>query len=97
MAFLGTSDPSPGQDQPSQLGGNGGQSPDTGWPRNNRVAAQPADFVGPGQVAWFQFTLQAPNTPGTYLLYIRPLIEGATWMEDNGVYWQVTVKQADAV
>ncbi len=97
MAFLGTSDPSPGQDQPSQLGGNGGQSPDTGWPRNNRVAAQPADFVGPGQVAWFQFTIQAPNTPGTYLLYIRPLIEGATWMEDNGVYWQVTVKQADAV
>ena len=98
MAFLGTSDPSPGQDQPSQLGGHGGGiSPDTGWPSNNRVAAQPADYVGPGQVAWFQFTILAPSAPGTYLLYIRPLIEGATWMEDYGVYWQVTVKQADSV
>src|SRR6266576_6375424 len=53
MAFLGTSNPSPGQDQSSQLGGHGGGiAPDTGWPSNNRVAAQPADYVGPGQVAW---------------------------------------------
>lgn len=97
MAFLGTSDPIPGRDQPSQLGGSGGVAPNTGWPSNNRVAAQPADYVGPGQVAWFQFTIQAPTAPGTYRLYIRPLIEGATWMEDDGVYWQVTVKDADAV
>jgi len=98
MAFLGTSDPSPGQDQASQLGGDGQLgSPATGWPRYNRVAAQPADYVGPGQVAWFQFTIQAPQTPGTYKLYIRPMIEGATWMEDYGVFWQVTVKQTDAV
>jgi hypothetical protein len=97
MAFLGTSDPIPGHDQPSPLGGSGGISPNTGWPSNNRVAAQPADYVGPGQVAWFQFTIQAPASPGTYRLYIRPLIEGATWMEDQGVFWQVTVKDADAV
>ena len=96
MAFLGTSDPIPGHDQPSMLGGDGQLgSPATGWPRYNRVAAQPADYVGPGQVAWFQFTIQAPTTPGTYRLYIRPLIEGATWMEDYGVYWHVTVKDAD--
>jgi hypothetical protein len=98
MAFLGTSDPIPGQDRATPLGGDGQLgSPATGWPRYNRVAAQPADYVGPGQVAWFQFTIQAPNTPGTYRLYIRPLVEGATWMEDYGVYWQVTVKQTDAV
>src|SRR5687768_3042921 len=66
MAFLGTSSPIPGRDQPSQLGGSGGTSLNTGWPSNNRVAAQPADYVGPGQVAWFQFTIQAPNAPGTY-------------------------------
>jgi hypothetical protein len=98
MAFLGTSDPSPGQDQASALGGDGQLgSPATGWPRYNRVAAQPADYVGPGQVAWFQFTIQAPQAPGTYKLYIRPLIEGATWMEDYGVFWQVTVKDADTI
>lgn len=97
-AFLGTSDPIPGQDQASLLGGDGQLgSPATGWPRYNRVAMQPADYVGPGQVSWFQFTIQAPNTPGTYRLYIRPLVEGATWMEDFGVYWQVTVKGADSV
>jgi hypothetical protein len=98
MAFLGTSNPIPGQDRASPLGGDGTNgSPATGWPRYNRVAAQPALWVGPNQVSWFQFTIQAPTTPGSYRLYIRPLIEGALWMEDFGVYWQVTVKQADAI
>ncbi len=93
MAFLGTWGPLPGQDQPSTLGGDGTNgSPATGWPRYNRVAAQPADYVGPNQVAWFQFTIQAPQQPGTYRLYIRPLVEGASWMEDFGVFWQVTVQ-----
>jgi hypothetical protein len=92
VAFLGTWNPTPGQDQPSILGGDGTNgSPATGWPRYNRVAVQPADYVGPNQIAWFQFTVKAPPTPGTYKLYIRPLIEGAQWMEDYGIYWQVTV------
>lgn len=92
VAYLGTWEPTPGQDRASALGGDGTfGSPATGWPRFNRVALQPAEYVGPGQVAWFQFTVQAPSTPGTYYLYIRPLIEGATWLEDYGVYWQVTV------
>ena len=93
VAYLGTWEPEPGQDRASVLGGDGtNASPATGWPRFNRVAVQPADYVGPGQVAWFQFTVQAPATPGTYRLAIRPLIEGAQWMEDYGVFWYVTVK-----
>lgn len=92
VAYLGTWNPIPGQDQPSQLGGDGtAGSPSTGWPRFNRVALQPADYVAPGQVAWFQFAVAAPTTPGTYQLAIRPLIEGAQWMEDYGVFWIVTV------
>jgi hypothetical protein len=67
-------------------------SPDTAWPRYNRIALQPHDWVGPNQVSWFQFTVKAPSIPGSYRLYLRPLIEGATWMEDYGVYWLVTVK-----
>src|SRR5438093_3537000 len=44
MAFLGTSNPVPGHDQPSQLGGHGGGvSPDTGRPSHKRVAAPPPD------------------------------------------------------
>ncbi len=93
VAYLGTWSPEPGQDKPTPLGGDGQQgSPATGWPRYNRIAVQPAEYVGPDQVAWFHFTIQAPATPGTYRLYLRPLIEGAQWMEDYGVYWVVTVK-----
>ena len=93
VAFLGTWNPEPGQDMPSLLGGDGAQgSPNTSWARYNRIAEQPHDWVGPGQVAWFQFTIQAPMTPGVYKLYLRPVIEGATWMEDYGVFWVVTVR-----
>jgi len=98
VAYLGTWEPDPGQDRASPLGGDGTQgSPATGWPRFNRVAVQPAPWVGPNQVAWFQFTVIAPQLPGTYRLSIRPLIEGAQWMEDYGVFWYVTVAGAAPV
>jgi uncharacterized lipoprotein YddW (UPF0748 family) len=93
VAYLGTWNPEPGQDRASTLGGDGvAGSPNTGWPRYNRVAGQPAEWVGPNQIAWFQFTIVAPSTPGTYRLAIRPLVEGAQWMEDFGVFWIVTVR-----
>jgi peptidoglycan/xylan/chitin deacetylase (PgdA/CDA1 family) len=89
-AYLGTSGAG-GQDSASLLGGV-----DTGWPAWNRLAVQPAAFVGPGQVAWFQFTVKAPRAPGVYRLALRPLIEGTQWLEDFGVFWHVTVKEGDA-
>jgi hypothetical protein len=95
-AYLGTADPSPGQDQPSTLGGDGTNgSPATGWPRYNRLAIQPAPYVGPGQVAWFQFRVRAPLTPGRYSIALRPVIEGAQWLEDYGVFWSVVVLNPD--
>ena len=96
VAYLGTAGSDPGQDAPSIVGGDGTLgSPATGWARYNRPAVQPAAYVGPGQVAWFQFIVQAPATPGTYRVSIRPLIEGAQWLEDYGVFWQVTVLNPD--
>ena len=95
-AYLGTWGPEPGQDRPSILGGDGTLgSPAAGWPSVNRLARQPAAYVGPGQVAWFQFTVKAPTTPGVYRLGIRPLVEGKQWLDDYGVFWYVTVKQDD--
>ena len=95
-ASLGTWGPEPGQDRPSILGGDGTQgSPATGWPAPNRLAVQPAAYVGPGQVAWFRFTVKAPTAPGIYRLGIRPLVEGKQWLDDYGVFWYVTVKQDD--
>lgn len=90
VAYLGTSGPEPGPDKPSLLG------VDAGWPAPNRIAAQPSEYIGPGQVAWFQFTVRAPSERGVYRLGLRPVIEGAQWLEDSGVYWSVTVKQSDA-
>jgi len=96
VAYLGTAGSDPGQDAPSIVGGDGTLgSPATGWARYNRPAIQPATYVGPGQVAWFQFIVQAPATPGTYRVSIRPLVEGAQWLEDYGVFWQVTVLNPD--
>ena len=96
VAYLGTWDNEPGQDRASPLGGDGtNASPNTGWPRYNRIAMQPAPYVGPGQVSWFQFTIRAPLEAGYYRLYLRPLIEGAQWMEDFGVFWLVTVLNPD--
>ncbi len=100
-AFLGTWNPEPGQDRASVIGGDGTHgSPNSRWNAYNRPATVPligryGAYVGPNQVAWFQFTVKAPPTPGTYRLYIRPLIEGVQWMEDYGVYWQVTVLPGD--
>jgi len=94
-AALGTWGPSPGQDQPSILGGDGTRgTPNTRFAGYNRPAAMPHEYIGPGQVAWFQFTVKAPSTPGSYRFYLRPLIEGVQWMEDYGVFWQVTVVSA---
>jgi hypothetical protein len=96
VGYLGTAGSDPGQDAGTILGGDGTLgSPATGWARYNRPAVQPAAYVGPGQVAWFQFAVQAPMTPGTYRVSIRPLVEGAQWMEDYGVFWQVTALNAD--
>jgi hypothetical protein len=38
--------------------------------------------------------VKAPQVPGSYGFYIRPLIEGAQWMEDFGIFWQITVPGA---
>src|SRR2546423_1102086 len=96
VAYLGTAGSDPGQDAATIVGGDGSLgSPATGWARYNRPAVQPSAYVGPGQVAWFQFAVQAPLTPGTYRVGIRPLIEGAQWLEDYGVFWQVTVLNPD--
>src|SRR5260370_1365105 len=55
----------------------------------------PPAYVGRGQAGGFQFTTRARAIPGVSRLYLRPLVEGATWMEDFGVFWLVTVLNPD--
>ena len=62
-----------------------------GWPYQSRVAIQTEASVGPGQNATFSFQVKAPAMPGVYSIHLRPVIDGTTWMEDEGVFLVVTV------
>jgi hypothetical protein len=63
-----------------------------GWMSSNRISTTTTSYVGPGQTGWFQFQIHAPSTPGVYRLDARGVIDGATWLEDPGVYWTITVR-----
>lgn len=54
----------------------------------------PATTVNPGEKARFSFVLTAPQTfqTTTFREYVQPVVEGVRWMEDYGVFWDVTVK-----
>ena len=57
-----------------------------GWLSANRLATTTEATVAPGQTGTFTFNVRAPLTPGTYRLPLRPVIDGVTWMEDQGVF-----------
>jgi hypothetical protein len=61
------------------------------WPVKDRVAMQTEAVVQPGQVATFSFQVRAPAQPGTYLLRLRPVVDGSTWLEDAGAFMAITV------
>jgi len=62
----------------------------TGWPTADRASVQTEAVVQPGAIGTFTFSVQAPATLGTYQLRLRPVIDGTTWMEDQGVFVLVT-------
>jgi glucose/arabinose dehydrogenase len=61
------------------------------WLSANRVTAQTETTVPPGAITTFTFQVRAPQTAGTYLLHLRPVIDGTAWMEDQGVFLAITV------
>jgi hypothetical protein len=75
-AHLGTFGPEPPQDRVSILTGT------------NRIG-ESQGLVAPDEVARFPFELVGPAAPGIYRVYLRPVIDGITWMQDEGVYWLV--------
>jgi hypothetical protein len=73
---IGTFGPEPARDQVSVLTGT------------SRVG-QSATTVAPDQVAQYPFELIGPPSPGIYRVFLRPVIDGVTWMQDEGVFWLV--------
>jgi hypothetical protein len=45
--------------------------------------------ANPGELANFYPDVRGPSTPGRYRLHLRPVIEGHTWMEDVGAWFEV--------
>ncbi|HEY6202663.1 MAG TPA: hypothetical protein VI056_06435 [Candidatus Limnocylindria bacterium] len=61
------------------------------WPAPDRVAVQTESAVRTGDFGSFTFRMQAPDRPGVYALRLRPVVDGVTWLEDQGVFVQITV------
>ena len=58
---------------------------------SDRPAIQSEATVAPGGIGTFTFQVRAPSGPGTYAFHLRPVIDGLTWMEDEGVFLIITV------
>ncbi len=63
------------------------------WLSPNRVGTTREDILAPGNSGTFTFRVRAPSAPGTYVINLRPVVDGVTWLEDNGVWLRVTVLQ----
>ena len=66
---------------------------DTGWFSANRIVLDQA-VVNPNETGRFSFYLNVPlGTPkGHYREYFRPVADGMSWLEDNGVYFDINVE-----
>jgi hypothetical protein len=62
-----------------------------GWTGPNRPAVQREAVVTPGDLGSFVFELRAPDAPGTYVLSLRLVVDGVAWLDDGGVFIQITV------
>jgi hypothetical protein len=62
-----------------------------GWPIANRPAVQTESVVAPGQTATFTFSIKGVRL-GSYPLNLRGVVDGISWLDDQGIYLQITVR-----
>jgi hypothetical protein len=79
QVVIGTNDPKDADR--SELAGD--------WLSTNRLTSTTTDYVGPGEVGWFEFTVRAPATAGDYRLALRGVVDGVTWLEDDGIFFTI--------
>lgn len=58
----------------------------------DRFATTLEPVVEPGQTATFTFRIRAPAFTGRYRVYLRPVVEGRQWLEDEGMYLEIDVR-----
>ena len=61
------------------------------WFAADRPAAQSETVVEERNLATFTFKVVG-TAPGTYRLRVRPVVDGVKWLEDEGVFVQITVR-----
>jgi hypothetical protein len=80
IAHLGTTDPT---DRCSVFANNS-------WLSCSRIAMQQSSVI-PGATGTFDFSITAPQTPGTYVENFNLVAEGITWMNGPGLYFVINV------
>ncbi|MBC7943035.1 hypothetical protein H7X68_00840 [Candidatus Saccharibacteria bacterium] len=63
----------------------------TGWVGNNRATRLKESSIAPGGTGTFEFTIKTPTSAISSNEYFRPVIEGATWLTDVGLFWNIGV------
>lgn len=60
------------------------------WPTPDRLAVQTEEVVRVGELATFTFGVRG-NVTGRHHIRVRPVVDGITWMDDDGAYFDVVV------
>jgi hypothetical protein len=60
------------------------------WPAPDRLAVQAEQVVDVGETATFRFRIRGSVT-GRHHVRVRPVVDGLTWMDDDGAYFDLVV------
>ena len=63
----------------------------SGWLLPSRPAVQYQQNVAPNEIAIFNFNVRASQR-GAWLMRLRPVVDGVSWLDDDGVYLTITVQ-----
>jgi hypothetical protein len=55
----------------------------------NRPTKLVESSVAPGQTGTFNFSIKTPSAPTNVKEYFTPVIDGQSWLNDLGMYWQI--------
>ncbi len=69
---------------------------DPSWLSASRPTSIKEDYILPGQVGTFEFTVTAPSSHGSYKEHFNLVMDGESWLIDLGQYFEVNVVSPDS-
>jgi hypothetical protein len=58
----------------------------------SRIATHAEATVAPGAVGTFNLRVRAPAEAGRHRIDVRPVVEGVSWLEDEGIYLELVAR-----